>query len=52
MDNKEKLDEAKAAVEEAAELDLDSLDQVTGGSIGNAKKEKTQDINDSVAQRF
>lgn len=50
MDDKEKLEEAKAA--EAAELDLDQLDQVSGGSIKHVKKEQTTDINDDVARRF
>ena len=49
MDDKEKLEEV---VEEAAELDLDQLDAVSGGSIRNVKKEKTTDITDDVANRF
>ncbi len=52
MDNKEKLDEAKTAVEEAAELDLDQLDDVSGGSIKNVKKKTTTDITQSVADRI
>ncbi len=52
MDNKEKLEESKAAVEEAAELDLDQLDDVSGGALKNAKKTKTTDITQDVANRF
>ena len=53
MDNKEKLEEAKGAVEEAAaELDLDQLDDVSGGSIKNVKKKQTTDITQSIADRI
>jgi hypothetical protein len=38
--------------EEDKELDLEELDKVTGGSIGFAKKKKTEDITDDVADRF
>ena len=38
--------------EEAMELDLDELDQVSGGALKNAKVQKTKDITDSVAQRI
>ncbi len=38
--------------EEAVELDLDDLDEVSGGSLANVKKQKTKDITDDVANRF
>ncbi len=38
--------------EEAQELDFDQLEQVSGGTIANAKKKKTQGIDDEVASRF
>ena len=42
----------KAVETEKKELDISQLDQVNGGSIGNAKKEKTQDIDNSTADKF
>ena len=35
---------------EGQELDLDQLEQVTGGTIGDAQEEGTGDITDPVAQ--
>lgn len=34
------------------ELNFDDLDQVSGGSIGVVRKERTKPINDDVASRF
>lgn len=48
-DLKENMKEENEA---AQELDLEELEQVSGGSIGNARKEKTKPIDDSVANRF
>lgn len=47
------MDENKQKeVDEAVELDLDDLDEVSGGSLANVKKQKTKDITDDVANRF
>ena len=47
-------EEKKEAMEqeENQELDFDQLEQVTGGSIGNARKKKPRPIDDDVANRF
>lgn len=48
----ENMDENKdKEVDEAVELDLDDLDEVSGGSIANARRQKTKDITDDVANR-
>ena len=47
-DNKKK----ETTNEEAMELDLDQLDEVSGGSLAFAKRQKTKDITDDVAKRF
>ena len=38
--------------EEEKELDLDELNQVSGGSIASAIREKTKAIDSTVASRF
>jgi len=38
--------------EATEELDLEELEKVSGGSIGNARKDKTKPIDDDVAGRF
>ena len=40
-----------AEEKERQELEMDKLDQISGGSIGNAVKEDTQDISQNVGER-
>ena len=48
MEDKEKEQQQ----EESKELDLDQLDELSGGSIKNVRKEKTTAITDDVANRI
>lgn len=52
MDETKKNKNKVEHVNEEQELDLDQLEQVSGGSLAFVKKESTKDINDDVASRF
>ena len=52
MSEEKKVQENAIINEDEMELDLDELNQVSGGSIGNARREKTEAIDSSVAERF
>lgn len=47
-ENKNNNIEAEDTVEK---MDLDELDKISGGSIGNAKKEKRKDLDKDVTDR-
>ena len=49
--SEEKTKVSDIAAEEE-ELDLGQLDQVSGGSIGSARKEKTKPLDPGIAGRY
>lgn len=49
---KEMKNRQEAMNEMEQELDLEQLEQVSGGALSSARKEQTKDINDDVASRF